>query len=125
MLKLLENANLNKMLNILFDLLVKNRRLADYSKAFGLIIKCILKLTKTLSNTINDINVSGLLIRFHEYILEFSTKTDDIGIKAIKTILTELIKVVGDTKIFDYYKAVQNHEKKDTYIYLWITAIVR
>lgn len=48
MLRILENSNPNDMFCILFDLLIQNRRSHTYAKILGLIIKCILKLTKAL-----------------------------------------------------------------------------
>lgn len=47
-----------------------------------------------------------ILIRSHLYLIEFaqdnSKISDDIGIKTIKTILNELVKLYGE-KIWEYY----------------------
>lgn len=88
MLKILENSHIDTMINVLFDLLIKNREKSydNYSKTIGLIIKCILKLTKVLSSTMHQINIDKLLLRFHQYVSNFYNESD-IGIKAIKTIL--------------------------------------
>jgi len=120
MLRILENSNPNDMFSVLFDLLIKNRRGTTYAKVLGLIIKCILKLTKALEQLVNAIQPERILLKSHLYLVEFaneSTKlTDDIGIKTIKTILNELVKIYQD-KIWDYYAAsVQNHPQPDNYI---------
>ncbi len=65
-----------------------------------MIIKCLLKITKDLSNKISQLDIEMILLKFHEYLTEFTvdpTKNqDDIGIKAIKTIVLEIIKLNGD-----------------------------
>jgi hypothetical protein len=55
MLRILENSNANDMFSVLFDLLIKNRRLSNYAKILGLIIKCTLKLAKALEQLSNTI----------------------------------------------------------------------
>ena len=62
MLRMLENSNINDMFEILFALLVKNRKQEVYSKILGLIIKCILKLTKAIE-TADELNIEQILIK--------------------------------------------------------------
>lgn len=79
----------------------------------GLIIKCILKVTKGLNEFIDSINLNELLLQFHTYVCEFLVPNpnlnDDIGIKTIKTIIKELCKLKGDA-IWDIYNnSIKNH----------------
>mmetsp|Transcript_38603 Transcript_38603/g.34305 ORF Transcript_38603/g.34305 Transcript_38603/m.34305 type:complete len:261 (+) Transcript_38603:4361-5143(+) len=129
MLRILENSNPNDMFCILFDLLIKNRRQHTYAKILGLIIKCILKLTKALEQLSQVIQPEKILLRSHLYLVEFATDSsrmgDDIGIKTIKTILNELVKLYGD-RIWQFYgQSVQPHEAEDQYIQRWIGVILR
>jgi hypothetical protein len=122
MLRILENADPNDMLCVLFDLLIKNRRrITNYSKILGLIIKCILKLTKALEQLVNVIQPEKILLKSHLYLLEFGTDPsklgEDIGIKTIKTILNELVKLYKE-RIWEFYaKSVQTHPRQDNYIH--------
>jgi hypothetical protein len=50
---------------------------------------------------------------------------DDIGIKTIKTILNELIKLYQD-KIWEYYAiSVENHPAPDQYLQRWMSVMTR
>jgi len=130
MLRILENSDPNDMFCVLFDLLIKNRRrINNYSKILGLIIKCILKLTKALEQLANVIQPEKILLKSHMYLLEFGTDPaklgEDIGIKTIKTILNELVKLYRET-IWEFYaQSIQTHPRQDNYIHRWITVILR
>ena len=122
MLRILENSDPNDMFCVLFDLLIKNRkRIHNYSKIIGLIIKCILKLTKALEQLVNVIQPEKILLKSHMYLLEFGTDPaklgEDIGIKTIKTILNELVKLYREN-IWEFYaQSIQTHPRQDNYIH--------
>ena len=122
MLRILEHANPNDAYSMLFDLLIKYRRLHSYAKILGLIIKCVLKLTKCLEQILPVLQPERLLLKSHLYLVEFagdaSKVSDDIGIKTIKTILNELVKLYKE-RIWEFYGVVQNHSQPDTYIQRW------
>lgn len=128
MLRILENANPNDIYSVLFDLLIKYRQFHSYAKILGLIIKCILKLTKCLEQILPTLQPDRILLKSHLYLIEFANESnkvsDDIGIKTIKTILNELVKLYKE-RIWEFYTAVQNHPTPDTYIQRWITVILR
>lgn len=128
MLRILENANPNDIYSILFDLLIKYRQYHSYAKILGLIIKCILKLTKCLEQILPSLQPDRILLKSHLYLIQFANETnkasDDIGIKTIKTILNELVKLYKE-KIWEFYGTVQSHPIPDTYIQRWITVILR
>jgi len=129
MLRLLENAEPNDMFCILFDLLIKHRRINNYSKILGLIIKCVLKLTKALEQLVNVIKPEKILLKSHFYLLEFgldpSKFGEDIGIKTIKTILNEIAKIYHE-KIWEFYShSIQLHPQQDNYIHRWLTVILK
>ena len=54
---------------------------------------------------------------------ENKKKDDDIGNKTIKTVLNELVKVLGDARIMECYQVVQNDSRPDTYLRRWISVI--
>ena len=65
-----------------------------------------MRVSKFLEKYITTLQVDMLLWKFHHYMAEFSQEhnfpADDIGMKTIKTILTELVKLLGD-RIWDAY----------------------
>ena len=128
MLRILENANPNDVFSVLFDLLTKYRKLYSYAKILGLIIKCILKLTKCLEQMLPSIQPERILLKSHLYLIEFASAnnatSDDIGIKTIKTVLNELVKIYKE-RIWEFYAVVQNHPTPDTYMNRWIMVILR
>lgn len=119
-LKILENYNVNKIYQILFDLLIKYRKLGSFSKFDALCIKCILKLTKVLEVFLNELNIEQLLFKFHEYMSEsFNENTkwnEDLGIKTIKTILKEMVRFKGRDILNLYKQASFYSEKHDGYL---------
>ena len=118
MLRVLETADADAMFNVLFDLLIKNRKIHTYAKILGLIIKCILKLTKALSQLVHTLHPENLLLKFHLYILEFGGKNiEDIGIRAIRTILHELCRIYREEILDCYARSVQIHPRPDEYIH--------
>jgi len=125
MLRVLENADPNDMFNALFDLLIQSRRkINNYTKILGLTIKCILKLTKALEQLHNIIRPEEILLKSHLYLVEFGadpTKLgEDIGIKTIKTILNELVKLYKE-RIWEFYaKSIQNHPQQDNYLHRFL-----
>lgn len=97
MLKLLETCYPNTMFQILFDLLIRYRRQSSYTKFLGLVVKSILKLTKAMEIVLPNTNISELFLKFHVYVSEFyndnSKNKDDLGVKTIKTLINEIIKI--------------------------------
>ena len=116
MLKILENASPDIIYAMLFDLLIEHRRKSSYSKFIGLIVKCILKLTKVLETILPMIKIENLMLKFHEYLTSYTNdkyRNEDIGVKTIKTILSELIKLRGIQIMHVYHAVIASHEKKD------------
>lgn len=68
-----------------------------------------------LSSEVKEVDIKKLFIRFHEYTSEFGNdgKNDDMGIKAIKTMLSELAKVVDTPNLMEAYHVLDSHDIKD------------
>ncbi|EAR97553.2 hypothetical protein TTHERM_00439010 (macronuclear) [Tetrahymena thermophila SB210] len=129
MLRILENSRPEQIYKILLELLIKYRQQFNYAKILGLIIKCILKVTKGLEDFINQIDLNELLLYFHKYICEFlvpnPTMSDDIGVKTIKTILKELCKLKGEAIWVVYNNSIKNCPQKDQFIFEWIGLVLK
>ena len=127
MLRLLENCNHTHIFCVLFNLL---RKLKDYKtlqKLPGLIIKCLLKLSKILEKLISRLDTERILFVVHEYLISIDhdskTSNDEMGIRIVKTIVNELVKV-HQRPIWDAYKVIEQHEAKDRHIHRWIKIIL-
>ncbi|KAL4477492.1 hypothetical protein ABPG74_002642 [Tetrahymena malaccensis] len=126
MLRVLENGEINNMLQILFDLLIFYRRKSEYSKYIAIIIRCILKLAKVLRDDIKEVNLDSLFIKFHQYISEFNhenQRSDDIGVKAVKTMIDQIAKAVDIPVLMQHYKVLESQPIKDQQIIKMIEII--
>jgi cytoskeleton-associated protein 5 len=70
MLRLLENCDHTYIFCVLFDLLKKYRNYSRMPKLPGLIIKCLLKLSKIIEKIIDKLDMDQILLSIHEYLIE-------------------------------------------------------
>ena len=95
----------------------------------GLILKCILKLTKGLNQIMDSLKPEEILLKCHSYLVEFGPHidkiNDDICVKTIKTIINEFGKFYQE-KLWDFYAtSIQDHEAEDNYISKWIDIVLK
>jgi cytoskeleton-associated protein 5 len=109
MLRLLENCNHTYIFCVLFNLLRKYKDYHKLPKLPGLIIKCLLKLSKILEKLIDKLNIEKILIAIHEYLVvvnhENKTQNDEMGIRIVKTVTNELVKLKREA-IWEPYKVI-------------------
>ena len=93
----------------------------------GLIIKCLLKLSKILEKVISELEIERVLIVIHLYLIsldhENKTSNDEMGIRIVKTLVHEMVKVKQHS-IMDAYKVVERHEVEDKHLRRWIKIIL-
>ena len=92
--KILELASSNCIFIVLLRLLINYK--TGTHKTIGILIKCLLKLTKSLNKIVFDLNLERILALIHEYLIANNSETDEIGTKAMKTIINELVKIIGE-----------------------------
>lgn len=114
MIRLMETAALNSIMMVFLDLLIENKKVQlneEYTKGQGIIIRCLLKCTKWFVEE-KQLNIESVLLKFYEYVQQFKTdqnQNQEVGIKAIKTMLYKLVEVLGAEKITAYFnKATGN-----------------
>ena len=96
MLRILEHCRPTRIFVVLIRLLTKYKSGPSLQKMTGLIIRCLLKLTKIMGSLIHQIEIDKLLIAMHEYLVQSKLMSpEDVGSKTIKTILTEIVKLQG------------------------------
>ncbi|KAL1560195.1 Protein MICROTUBULE ORGANIZATION 1, variant 2 [Salvia divinorum] len=114
MLKILDNAERTSSFDVLIHLLrpldpsrwpspATNESLAIRNQKFSdLVVKCLIKLTKVLQNTIYDVDLDRILQSIHVYLQELGMDeirkragADDKPLRMVKTVLHELVKLRG------------------------------
>jgi len=127
MLRCLENCNKTSIFCVLFNLLRRHKDNAVQVKLPGLIIKCLLKLSKILEKLINELDIERVLICIHLYLIsinhEAKTSNDEMGIRIVKTLVHEMVKVKKHA-ILESYKVVERHEIEDKHLQRWIKIIL-
>ncbi len=126
-LEILKHSHPTDVFIIFLSLLKKYKGYSKIEKLNGIIVKCLLKVTRIMDQLIEKINIERILLSIHEYIIKKptmeDTKSDDVGIRITKTIVNELVKVKKDN-IWDYYEGVDAHLTPDNYIKKWIEIIL-
>jgi len=127
MLRCLENCNKTAIFCVLFNLLRRHKESPSQVKLPGLIIKCLLKLSKILEKLIAELNIENVLIVIHLYLIsinhEKKTSNDEMGIRIVKTLVHEMVKE-KKRSILDAYKVVGRHEVEDKHLHRWINIIL-
>ena len=110
MLRILENCNHTRVFVVLIRLLTNYKNSAEIPKMPGLIIRCLLKMTKIMSPVLMGLEIDKLLLAMHEYLTKhkITSGTDEMGTKTIKTMLNEIVKLIGK-RVWEYYDAVKMH----------------
>lgn len=128
MLRLLENCEHTYIFCSLFDLLSKYRDTPDLPKLPGLIVKCLLKLSKIIEKIIDLLEMEQVLLSIHEYLCiidhENKTQNDEMGVRIVKTVTNEIVKLKKEA-IWGPYKVVEEHPKEDQHIKRWIAIIIK
>lgn len=127
MLRCLENCNKTSIFCVLFNLLRRYKDNPAQVKLPGLIIKCLLKLSKILEKVISELEIDRVLLVIHLYLIsidhEKKTSNDDMGIRIVKTLVHETVKIKQHS-ILQSYKVVENHEVEDKHLHRWIKIIL-
>ena len=129
MLRILENCNPTEVIICLLDLIKKYRNDKEKNKLANLAIKCLLKVNQNLKNIINEIKVDKILLEIHYVLIDFEqtqpgltakNQTDQMVIRFIKSIISDLVNLKRSKILEDYSNGVKNHEINDKYILKWI-----
>jgi hypothetical protein len=127
-LRLLDNCNPSHIFCILFTLLKKYKDSLFLPKLPNIILKCILKLSKIFKKSIVQLDFERLLLVMHEYLAEIDhslkTQNDEIGIRLVKNVVNELVKIKKE-QIWESYRIVEIHQLQDNFIQKWITVILK
>jgi cytoskeleton-associated protein 5 len=123
MLRMLENCQHTYIFCTLFGLLKKYKDDPSLPKLPGLIIKCLLKLSKIMDKLIEKLDMEKFLVAVHEYLAvinhDSKTQNDDLGIRIVKTLINEVVKLKRE-KVWVAYAVIEDHPVPDNHIKKWV-----
>ena len=130
MLRILENCDITFVISALLEL-IKEFHERDDKNLVNLSIKCLLKTTYNLSQNIDNINISKILLQIHLLLLSLQKKNKDLNkksqtdaliISTVKNIVGEFVKYKKEKILEEYSKSVKNHKFNDKFLLKWIKA---
>lgn len=117
LLKILDIAQ-PKMIFASTLMLMSKYKSQNTGKISKVLVRCLMKITKSLSAQIEYINIEDLLLNISKYLAAEEEVPDENGMKAMKTVINELVKIVGD-EIWQFYENVRD-DLPDSQIEDWI-----
>ena len=112
-LRLLDFNSPNLLYESLFSLLEKNRKnlITEkdeyfYSKFKNCLVKLIFKLTKMMPKIYSSLEIKSFIQLLNKYYVLYKDFSDQFYLKTLKTILSEVAKVMG-TSLYDYYEFLE------------------
>jgi hypothetical protein len=126
-LRILEHCNPTIVFVVFLTLLKKYKGYDKVEKLPGIIVKCLLKITRIIEQLIDKISIDRVLLAIHEYLsikpVSNTARNDEVGIRITKTIINEMVKIKKET-IWEYYESIEAHSTQDVYIKKWIEIIL-
>ena len=128
MLRVLENCDTTLVITALLEL-IKEFQEKDDKNLISLTIKCLLKTTHNLSESINNIKIDKILLQIHLLLLSLQKNNPDMNIKThnnnliintVKSIVGDFVKLKKEKILEDYSKSVKNHQLNDKFLLKWI-----
>ena len=127
-LRILENCQPTLTFCVFLSLLKKYKGCIHIEKLPGIIVKCLIKITRIIPQTIEQINVERVLLAIHEYLiapsLQENTENETNGIKITKTIVNEIVRAHGED-VWNFYEGVDSHPEEDQSIKKWIEIVLK
>ena len=129
-LRILENCDITFVISALLEL-IKEFYEKDDKNLVNLSIKCLLKSAYNLSQNIDNIKISQILLQIHLLLLSLQKKNKDLNkksqtdaliINTVKNIIGEFVKYKKEKILEEYSKSVKNHQFNDKFLLKWIKA---
>lgn len=128
MLKILDNCNRTTCYSTLIALLLEPHSRVQQSRNsaaaearwYDLVVKCLIKITKSLPATVQTVDVSELLLSIHMFFTNLGVEEirrrgarEDKPLRMVKTILHELCKLLG-ADIYCHTTIIPGHDSEPT-----------
>lgn len=77
-------------------------------KISKVLVRCLMKITRSLTAQIENIQIEVLLLNVSKYLAGEGDVPDENGLKAMKTVVNEIVKIIGD-EVWQYYELIRGN----------------
>lgn len=107
-LSIISNGDTNTLVVVFFDLLVKSETEFVPDKFKGLTVKCLMRVYKKLSDSIDELDLPNIFLKMHQYLIEVEDNNmiQDIGFKAVKTFLKRIVELKDSSEVLEIFDAM-------------------
>ncbi|XP_032674241.1 protein mini spindles isoform X2 [Odontomachus brunneus] len=122
MVKIIDNSNHTTIICVLIKLLHSCAESNVPSKYEELVMKCLWKIVKTMSNWAPDLDYDTILLEVHRFLKDYPTtwwkkQKSDTPLRTVKTVLHSMTRVKGST-ILNHLTLINNTNESELYAYL-------
>ena len=100
-------------------MLMTKYKVQSGGKISKVLVRCLLKLAKSISAQLEILNIESILVHIDRYVEADEDIPDENGLKAMKTIINELVKFLSDD-IWQYYESARDRISENSQIENWI-----
>ncbi|XP_011346802.1 protein mini spindles isoform X1 [Ooceraea biroi] len=122
MVKIIDNSNHTTIICVLIKLLHSCAESNVPSKYEELVMKCLWKIVKTMTNWAADLNYDTILLEVHRFLKDYPTtwwkkRKSDTPLRTVKTILHSMTRVKGSS-ILNHLTLINNTNESELHAYL-------
>ncbi|XP_036150006.1 protein mini spindles [Monomorium pharaonis] len=122
MVKIIDNSNHTTIICVLIKLLHSCAKSNVPSKYEELVMKCLWKIVKTMSNWAADLDYDTILLEVHRFLKDYPTtwwrkRTSDTPLRTVKTVLHSMTRVKGSL-ILNHLTLINNTNESELQAYL-------
>ncbi|KAL0125152.1 hypothetical protein PUN28_004351 [Cardiocondyla obscurior] len=122
MVKIIDNSNHTTIICVLIKLLHSCAESNVPSKYEELVMKCLWKIVKTMSNWAADLDYDTILLEVHRFLKDYPTawwkkRKSDTALRTVKTVLHSMTRVKGSS-ILNHLTLINNTNESELHAYL-------
>ncbi|XP_011700705.1 PREDICTED: cytoskeleton-associated protein 5 isoform X2 [Wasmannia auropunctata] len=122
MVKIIDNSNHTTIICVLIKLLHSCAESNVPSKYEELVMKCLWKIVKTMSNWAADLDYDTILLEVHRFLKDYPTtwwkkRKSDTPLRTVKTVLHSMTRVKGSS-ILNHMTLINNTNESELHAYL-------
>ncbi|EFN60447.1 Cytoskeleton-associated protein 5 [Camponotus floridanus] len=122
MVKIIDNSNHTTIICVLIKLLHSCAESNVPLKYEELVMKCLWKIVKTMSNWAADLNYDTILLEVHHFLKDYPTtwwkkRKSDTPLRTVKTVLHSMTRVKGSS-ILNHLTLINNTNESELHAYL-------
>ncbi|XP_018308410.1 cytoskeleton-associated protein 5 isoform X3 [Mycetomoellerius zeteki] len=122
MVKIIDNSNHTTIIRVLIKLLHSCAESNVPSKYEELVMKCLWKIVKTMSNWAADLDYDTILLEVHRFLKDYPTtwwkkRKSDTPLRTVKTVLHSMTRMKGSS-ILNHLTLINNTNESELHAYL-------